>query len=74
MRPILVTLLFVAPEWVRDYITPREAADVFWSEYVVWPLIQIVIVLFIILTLVAYLFISSAKYRRSCRRGSGRCV
>lgn len=55
MQAILATLLFVAPGWVRDYITREKQPNVFWSEYVVWPLIQIVIVLFIVLTLVAYL-------------------
>ena len=55
MQAIIATLLFVAPNWVRDYITHEKQPNVFWSEYVVWPLIQIVIVLFIVLTLVAYL-------------------
>src|SRR5712692_10548356 len=55
MQAILATLLFVAPGWVRDVITHEKQPNVFWSEYVVWPLIQIVIVLFIVLTLVAYL-------------------
>lgn len=55
MQAILATLLFVAPGWVRDYITHERQPNVFWSEYVVWPLIQIVILLFIVLTLIAYL-------------------
>jgi len=55
MQAILATLLFAAPNWVRDVITHEKQPNIFWSEYVVWPLIQIVIVLFIILTLVAYL-------------------
>jgi len=55
MQAILATLLFVAPDWVRAYITREKQPNVFWSEYVVWPLVQIVIVLFVVLTLVAYL-------------------
>lgn len=47
-------LLFSAPQWVRD-LTKEKQPNVFWAEYVVWPLIQIVVVLFVILTLVAYL-------------------
>jgi NADH-quinone oxidoreductase subunit H len=55
MQAILATLLFVAPNWVRDYITHEKQPNVFWSEYIVWPLVQIVFVLFVVLTLVAYL-------------------
>jgi NADH-quinone oxidoreductase subunit H len=55
MTVILSTLLFAAPQWVRDYITKEKQPNVFWAEYVVWPLIQIIVVLFVILTLVAYL-------------------
>src|ERR1041385_1568291 len=54
MLATLINLLFVAPNWVRS-ITNEKQPNVFWSEYVVWPLIQIVVVLFIVLTLVAYL-------------------
>jgi len=54
MLATLISLLFVAPNWVRS-ITNEKQPNVFWSEYVVWPLIQIVVVLFIVLTLVAYL-------------------
>ena len=55
MQAILATLLFVAPDWVRNLITREKLPNVFWSEYVVWPLIQIIVVLFVVLTLVAYL-------------------
>ena len=55
MQGILATLLFVAPNWVRDYITHEKQPNVFWSEYVVWPVMQIIFVLFVVLTLVAYL-------------------
>jgi NADH-quinone oxidoreductase subunit H len=55
MDAIITTLLFAAPEWVRTAITREKQPNVFWSEYVVWPLIQILIVLFIVLTVVAYL-------------------
>jgi NADH-quinone oxidoreductase subunit H len=54
MQALLTTLLFIAPDWVRN-ITGEKQPNVFWAEYLVWPLIQIIIVLFIILTLVAYL-------------------
>jgi NADH-quinone oxidoreductase subunit H len=57
-------LLLVAPEWVKGFthwlllrfskFTTRSSVD-FWAEYIVWPLLQIIIVLFVILTLVAYL-------------------
>jgi NADH-quinone oxidoreductase subunit H len=55
MNVIITTLLFAAPEWVRTAITRERQPNVFWSEYVIWPLIQILIVLFIVLTVVAYL-------------------
>lgn len=55
MSAILIKLLLVAPDWVSKYITGERRTNAFWAEYVVWPLIQILIVLFIVLTLVAYL-------------------
>ncbi|MEW6127107.1 MAG: NADH-quinone oxidoreductase subunit NuoH [Acidobacteriota bacterium] len=54
MQALLTITLFVAPEWVRN-LTGEKLPNVFWAEYVVWPLVQIIVVLFIILTLVAYL-------------------
>lgn len=55
MTVTLSTLLFlVAPDWVVRMMGEQRPNN-FWSEYVVWPLIQILIVLFVILTLVAYL-------------------
>src|SRR5689334_1615309 len=54
MLATLINLLFVAPNWARS-ITGERQPNVFWAEYVVWPLVQIIVVLFIILTLVAYL-------------------
>jgi NADH-quinone oxidoreductase subunit H len=54
MQGILATLMFVAPDWVVR-LTRERRPNAFWAEYVVWPVIQILIVLFIILTLVAYL-------------------
>ncbi len=54
MPGILTTFLALAPDWVRS-LTNERLPNVFWAEYVVWPLIQIIIVLFVILTLVAYL-------------------
>ena len=55
MTAMIATLLFAAPNWVVKLMGERRPNDVFWSEYIVWPLIQIVVVLFIVLTLVAYL-------------------
>jgi len=54
MQAILSTLLFVAPDWVVS-MTRERRPNAFWAEYIVWPTIQIVVVLFIVLTLVAYL-------------------
>ena len=55
MPAILITLLFVAPDWVLKLMHEQRPNNVFWSEYIVWPVIQIVVVLFIVLTLIAYL-------------------
>ncbi len=55
MTAILSTLIFVAPDWVLKITGGKRPNDMFWTEYVIWPLIQIIVVLFIILTLVAYL-------------------
>ena len=54
MLGILTTLMFVAPEWVRRW-TKEPRGNAFWAEFVLWPLIQILLVLFIVLTIVAYL-------------------
>src|SRR5262244_3541132 len=54
MQAILATLLLVAPDWVVS-LTRERRPNAFWAEYIVWPAIQILIVLFIVLTLVAYL-------------------
>ena len=54
MQAILTTLLFVAPDWVVS-LTRERRPNAFWAEYIVWPIIQIIVVLFIVLTLVAYL-------------------
>ena len=55
MQAILMTLLFVAPDWVLKLMHEQRPNNIFWSEYIVWPVIQIVVVLFIVLTLIAYL-------------------
>jgi NADH-quinone oxidoreductase subunit H len=61
MPGILTKLMMVAPDWVVRLTGEwargmrERPGNPFWAEYVVWPLIQILIVLFIILTLVAYL-------------------
>ena len=55
MQAILAALLLlVAPDWVVS-LTRERRPNAFWAEYIVWPAIQILIVLFIVLTLVAYL-------------------
>src|SRR6266404_4864554 len=54
MQAILATLLLVAPDWVVS-LTRERRPNTFWAEYVLWPVIQILVVLFIVLTLVAYL-------------------
>ncbi|HET9531501.1 MAG TPA: NADH-quinone oxidoreductase subunit NuoH [Blastocatellia bacterium] len=54
MPGILTTLLLVAPDWVLR-LTNERRPNVFWADYIVWPLIQIAVVLFVVLTLVAYL-------------------
>ncbi|HLF85176.1 MAG TPA: NADH-quinone oxidoreductase subunit NuoH [Blastocatellia bacterium] len=54
MQAILATLLFVAPDWVVS-LTGERRPNAFWAEYILWPAIQILVVLFIVLTLVAYL-------------------
>jgi NADH-quinone oxidoreductase subunit H len=55
MITTLSTLLLTAPDWVVKLVGDQRPNKTFLSEYIVWPLIQIVVVLFIILTLVAYL-------------------
>jgi NADH-quinone oxidoreductase subunit H len=54
MLALLSSLMLVAPDWVRG-LTGETQPNVFWSEYIIWPLVQIILVLFIVLTLVAYL-------------------
>jgi NADH-quinone oxidoreductase subunit H len=54
MTGIIGFLLFTAPDFVLK-ITREKRPNVFWAEYVVWPFIQIALVLFIVLTVVAYL-------------------
>ncbi|HKG21542.1 MAG TPA: NADH-quinone oxidoreductase subunit NuoH [Blastocatellia bacterium] len=50
----ILTILLVAPEAILR-LTGERQPNVFWAEYIVWPLIQIIIVLFLVLTIVAYL-------------------
>src|SRR5262245_36185396 len=49
-----ITLLLTAPDWVVK-LTNEKRPNAFWADTVVYPIIQILVVLFIILTLVAYL-------------------
>ena len=44
-----MTLLFVAPDWVLKLMHEQRPNNVFWSEYIVWPVIQIVAVVSAIL-------------------------
>ncbi len=58
---MLTTLMLAPPAWVRDLVdwAARKLSwhrpDQFWTDYVIWPVIQIVVVLFLVLTIVAYL-------------------
>src|SRR5258706_14833613 len=58
---MLTTLMLAPPAWVRDLVdwTAKQLKwqkpDQFWSDYLIWPVIQIVVVLFLVLTIVAYL-------------------
>ncbi|HEU4387814.1 MAG TPA: NADH-quinone oxidoreductase subunit H, partial [Blastocatellia bacterium] len=60
MTAIIGILLFTAPDFVLK-ITRERRPNVFWAEYVVWPLIQILLVLFVVLTVVAYLVYMERK-------------
>lgn len=55
MPASLTELLLVVPDWVLEWITHERRPNTFWAEYIVWPLIQIIVVLFLVLTIVAYL-------------------
>jgi NADH-quinone oxidoreductase subunit H len=54
MAGILLTIVLFAPDWVLK-LTGERKSNAFWADYVLTPLIKILIVLFVILTLVAYL-------------------
>jgi NADH-quinone oxidoreductase subunit H len=47
-----LVLLSAAPRWVERLFSGARG---FWVDYVIWPLIQIALVVFIVLTIVAYL-------------------
>src|SRR5215469_2498003 len=51
---MMMTLLLTAPEWVAK-LTGEKKPNTFWADTVIYPIIQILVVLFIVLTLVAYL-------------------
>src|SRR5215472_11850798 len=51
---MMMTLLLTAPDWVVT-LTGEKKPNTFWADTVVYPIIQILVVLFIVLTLVAYL-------------------
>src|SRR5215813_10394734 len=55
MVATLMAILLTAPDWVVNLITREKKPNTFWADTVVYPIIQIIIVLFIVLTLVAYL-------------------
>jgi hypothetical protein len=44
--------MLVAPDWVLR-LTGERRPNVFWADYIIWPVIQIAVVLFVVLTLVA---------------------
>src|SRR5215211_7474324 len=54
MLSLLSNLMLVAPDWVRS-LTGEKQPNAFWSEYIIWPVIQIIVVLFVVLTIIAYL-------------------
>src|SRR5579862_5995719 len=54
MAGILTTLLLFAPDWILK-LTGERKSNAFWADYVLTPLIKILIVLFVVLTVVAYL-------------------
>jgi NADH-quinone oxidoreductase subunit H len=54
MQLVLTIVMFVAPDWVLR-LTGERRPSAFWAEYLVWPAVQILLVLIIVLTLVAYL-------------------
>jgi NADH-quinone oxidoreductase subunit H len=54
MLATMMILLLTAPDWVV-HLTGEKRPNAFWADTVVYPIIQIIIVLFIVLTLVAYL-------------------
>ncbi|HWX43503.1 MAG TPA: NADH-quinone oxidoreductase subunit NuoH [Blastocatellia bacterium] len=51
---MIQTILLAAPDWVVKLIGEKKPTT-FYADYVIWPLIQILLVLFIVLTIVAYL-------------------
>src|SRR5499433_683328 len=55
MVATLMAILLTAPDWVVNLITREKKPSTFWADTVVYPIIQILVVLFIVLTLVAYL-------------------
>ena len=54
MLAFFTDLMLVAPDWVRS-LTGEKQPNAFWSEYIIWPVIQIIVVLFVVLTIIAYL-------------------
>lgn len=54
MPAIFTTLLFIAPEWVRN-LTKERQPDIFWAEYILFPVVQILVLVLIIFTLIAWL-------------------
>jgi NADH-quinone oxidoreductase subunit H len=54
MVATIMTLLLTAPDWVVR-LTGEKRPNAFWADTIVYPIIQIIIVLFVVLTVVAYL-------------------
>ena len=54
-------LALAAPDWFFNLVTRLAAADRVWVDFLVWPLVQIALLLFVIATLVAYLVYAERK-------------
>src|SRR5437868_4093911 len=52
---------FVPPEWFTDHLPYADRFSPIVMNYIIWPLIQIAVVLFVILTMVAYLTYAERK-------------
>ena len=60
MPAIFTILLFIAPEWVRN-LTKERQPDIFWAEYVLFPIIQILVLAIVIFMLIPWLLAMERK-------------